>query len=110
MKYQDQEFHGKIIVVDGDQFIGCDFYGCILQFCGGTVPVMHNVNFDKECRWEFVQAASNTTTFMRHLYHGGAKKLIENTFESIRKDAPKKEKKPGGFPDVPRDGLFGGRN
>lgn len=73
--------------LDNSEFIRCKFQKCRLVF-GGTGPVSM-----VECEfvgvsWAFTGPAQNTLTFLRAMYHGmgeGGLKLVERTFDEIRK-------------------------
>lgn len=51
---------------------------------GGTGPVSLVGCTFRDVSWAFVGPAQNTLHFMAALYQGGAKDLIENTFNLIR--------------------------
>ena len=76
-------FEGKTIVLDGGSFYACYFKSCTLNFNGVLPVAMHECSFD-DCKWQFSGPAQNTIVFMQALYAGGAKDLIENTFQNIR--------------------------
>lgn len=76
-------FEGKTIVLDGGSFYVCQFKGCTLIFNGVLPVTMDGCSFDN-CKWQFSGPAQNTIGFMQALYTGGAKDLIENTFQNIR--------------------------
>lgn len=88
MKFEKQTFEGQQILLDGNEFEDCAFTGCHLQFAG-IMPSdgMSKCTFNK-CTWGFVGPANNTLAFLATFYAQGeeARKLIENTFESIRQN------------------------
>ncbi|MFP4036287.1 MAG: hypothetical protein ACLFUE_02070 [Desulfobacteraceae bacterium] len=90
MEYRQETFEGQKILLDGNDYAECAFVDCDLRY-GGSAPVsFDNCRFDN-CGWSFVDAASNTLYFMASLYHGlgqGGRDLIEQLFESIRKNPP----------------------
>lgn len=73
----------EVVSLDGQHFEKCTFDHCTLQF-GGTAPVGLANNTFTNCDWSFVGPAATTLDFLSALYHGGGKKLIEDTFENIR--------------------------
>jgi hypothetical protein len=79
-----QAFRDIQICLDGGTFTNCTFERCTLIY-SGAIPVQLNGNDFHNCKWRFAGAAANTVSFMRALYGGGAKDLVENMFESIRK-------------------------
>lgn len=83
MKKFKEIFEDKSILLDGEHFEACTFTRCKLIFEGGMPPVLVQNNFN-ECMWVFDGAALRTIAFMSALYRGGAKELIEATFENIR--------------------------
>lgn len=78
-----QEFKGIKISLDGGSFKDCKFDSCALVY-SGLLPVTLTGNSFTNCTWEFVGAARNSIDFMRALYSGGGKDLIEGTMNAIR--------------------------
>ena len=80
-------YEGGTVQLDNNEFIRCKFQKCRLVF-GGTGPVsMVECEFI-EVSWEFTGPAQNTLVFLRAMYHGmgdGGEKLVESTFDNIRK-------------------------
>ncbi len=94
-KHENLTFENKLIRIDGNQYIGCVFQSCTLQYGGFGDVKLKGCQF-KKCSWSFVDAAARTVQFMSSLYHGageGGKDLIEKTFKNIREGRrlPKKE-------------------
>jgi hypothetical protein len=90
MRFEGDTFEGQEIRLDQNEYVNCTFMTCELQFGGMGFVAFSDCKFDN-CRWSFVDAASNTLRFMASLYHGlggGGKGLIEQLFESIRKNPP----------------------
>jgi hypothetical protein len=87
MRIEDKTFEDQQVRLDGNEYIKCIFKHCELQF-GAMEPVtMVECSFD-QCSWSFTGAAALTVKFMTALYHGageGGRKLIEQTFEDIRR-------------------------
>ena len=84
---ENMTFTGKTIALDGSSFYACDFTDCTLIYNGLLPVTMDGCSFD-DCNWQFSGAASNTVGFMKALYAGGAKDLIEATFQNIRGKTP----------------------
>lgn len=88
MEYRDQDFKGQDIVLDGNTFTGCTFRQCRVVF-RGTAPFTLSANrFKEDIEWAFDGAAALTLKVLSGLYHGageGGRKLIEQTFERIRR-------------------------
>ena len=87
MKIQNQIFDSEEIHLDFHHFVGCEFKRCKLIFHGFQPPRLENCKFE-EINWHFSSAAGQTLNFIAALYHGGAKDLIERTFENIRTGRP----------------------
>jgi hypothetical protein len=87
LEITDATFDGATENIDGKKYMRCTFTNCVLVF-SGTAPVGLVDCVFKASRWEFAGAAATTLSFLRALYHGvgeGGQKLVEGTFESIRR-------------------------
>jgi hypothetical protein len=78
-----QHFKNIKISLDGGTFKDCKFETCVLIF-SGVLPVTMTGNSFTDCAWEFAGAARNSVDFMRALYTGGGRDLIEGTINVIR--------------------------
>lgn len=91
MRYENKVFEDQTIRLDGNEYIGCTFRRCELQF-GASAPIsLVNNSFGEQVTWSFTDAAAMTIQFMTGLYLGadqGGRKLIENTFDNIRRGQP----------------------
>lgn len=90
MQHEGKTFDQETILLDQNEYVRCAFVRCDLQFGGSGGVAFSECRFD-QCRWSFVDAASNTLHFMASLYHGlgdGGKRLMEDLFESIRNAPP----------------------
>jgi hypothetical protein len=74
----NQQFKGLKLSLDGGTFKDCQFESCTLIF-SGLLPVTMTGNSFVGCTWEFAGAARNSLDFMRALYNGGGRELIEGT-------------------------------
>jgi hypothetical protein len=85
-RYDDSEFTGMDIELDGNEYHGCRFERCRLVYRGGELLSMVRCNFSG-CQFVFHDAAARTVNFMRAVYHGmeGGQEVIEQMFYSIRK-------------------------
>ena len=83
MKFTNRTFEDQTQKLDGNEFIGCTFRRCKLQFGATASFALSDCRFD-HVRWEFTDAAAATIQCMRILYHAGGKSLIEETFGVIR--------------------------
>ncbi len=93
IRHESKTFENEKIRVDGNEYIKCKFLKCELQYGGMDAVGFNGCDFH-ESNWVFVEAADRTIGFITALYHGmgeGGKKLVEQTFENIRKGQhPKK--------------------
>ncbi len=81
--YEKTPFIDRSIVIDGNEYLGCEFERCEIIFTGASLPKLVGNKFNN-CRYTFDGPASRTIQFMSALYSGGAQPLIEGTFEVIR--------------------------
>ena len=83
-------FRNVDVRLDGNVYHQCRFENCTLIY-GGFGPVGMTSCVFANVRWAFVDAASNTLNFMASLYRGageGGQRVIEETFEAIRRGPP----------------------
>jgi hypothetical protein len=80
----NRNFHDITVQLDGGTFVGCTFERCTLVISGLIPFHLEGCNFPT-CKWEFAGPAANTLGILTQLYAGGAKELIEKTFDNIRK-------------------------
>ncbi len=81
------QYKRTTVKLDNNEFLQCSFDECTLQY-SGTGPVsLVGCTFNK-VQWTFDGAAQETLQFLRALYHGmgeGGRKLVEATFDNIRR-------------------------
>ena len=82
---QDQRFTGTQIVVDGKHFEDCDFDTCTFVYRGGVPPNFIRCEFASP-HFVFKDAAQRTVQFMSAIYNGIDPRIIEMTFDEIRKE------------------------
>jgi hypothetical protein len=91
-RIEGQKFVGANVQLDGGvAYINCEFIGCTLIYLGMGSVQTQGCKFDPTCRWNFTGPAANTISFLRALYVGGQKELVERLFEAIRSGAPQPE-------------------
>jgi hypothetical protein len=79
-----QTFKGLKIVLDGGTFKNCKFDECTLIF-GGLLPItLDGCTLAATCKWEFSGAAKETLMFLKAMHAGGAKAMVDATFDAIR--------------------------
>jgi len=80
----NQEFSGERILLDGKHFENCTFEHCDLVYRGGVPPNFVRSDFAAP-RFVFEEAAQSTIQFMSAIYNGIDERIIERTFDEIRK-------------------------
>lgn len=87
MEYRDVELTGETILLDGATLTGCTLRQCRLVF-NGIAGVNLGVNTFIDCTWSFDGPAARTVQFLKALYTGGGKALVDRTIEDIRAAKP----------------------
>jgi hypothetical protein len=84
-RIEGQRFLNQTIVLDGKEYLDCEFANCKLIYSGGEVPKLHRCSF-AQCQWQLDEAAKRTIQFLRGIYHSGpgGRELVEETLKSIR--------------------------
>jgi hypothetical protein len=83
------EVHGESyaserVVIDETHFEDCSFETCTLVYRGGVPPNFVRCDFAAP-RFVFEEAAQNTIQLMSAIYSGIDERIIEKTFDEIRK-------------------------
>lgn len=79
-------YHGEKILIDNQDFSGCQFNNCQVVYAGGELPNMSHCNFINS-NFFFDDAAARTLILLQRIYHGmgdGGKKQVEDIFNFIR--------------------------
>lgn len=82
LTYKDMRVH-----MDNQQFSGCQFVNCELEYSGTGPVLMDKCHFENP-KFVFTGPAQNTMQFLRTLYNGlgqEGKDIVEGTFRNIRK-------------------------
>jgi hypothetical protein len=82
MNFVKQIFTDETVNLDDNSFDECTFVRCALVYKGGPFRLVGNTL--NSPRFVLDGPALNTLRFMSELYRGGAKDIIELTFDSIR--------------------------
>ena len=85
MRYNNRTFTREVVQLDGNEFQGCTFRECRLDY-GGTTPVfLYGCHFD-DCTWGFVGDALNTITWLTFLYQmdTSTRQVVEDIIDNIR--------------------------
>lgn len=83
------EVHGESyaserVLLDGKHFEDCTFDTCTLIYRGGVPPNFVRCDFAAP-QFAFEEAAQSTVQFMSAIYNGIDERIIERTFDEIRK-------------------------
>jgi len=79
-----QSYSSERVVLDGKHFEDCTFETCTLVYKGGTPPNFVRCDFAAP-RFVFEEAAKSTVQLMSAIYNGIDERIIEKTFDEIRK-------------------------
>ncbi len=79
-----QNFSSERVVLDGKHFENCSFDTCSLVYKGGRPPNFVGCEFAAP-RFVFEEAAQSTVQLMSAIYNGIDERIIERTFDEIRK-------------------------
>lgn len=83
MRFEDRDFQGEKIQLDGNEFYRCRFSQCTLIYAALQLPLLKSCSF-ADCTWSYTGAAAKTLQFLSAL-HREFRELVEQTFEDIRK-------------------------
>jgi hypothetical protein len=79
-----RDFSSERVVLDGKHFEDCRFDTCTLVYRGGVPPNFVRCDFAAP-RFVFEEAAKSTVQLMSAIYNGIDERIIEKTFDEIRK-------------------------
>ncbi|PSQ80663.1 MAG: hypothetical protein BRD40_04145 [Bacteroidetes bacterium QS_1_65_9] len=79
-----ESFDGERLVIDGKHFEDCHFETCTLVYRGGVPPNFVRCDFAAP-HFAFEGAAQSTLQLMSAIYSGIDERIIEKTFDEIRK-------------------------
>jgi hypothetical protein len=80
-------YQNVTVKLDNNEFTDCKFFNCLMEYSGLGPASIYGCQF-VDVQWVFAGPAQNTLQFMHAVYHGmgdGGRKLIEQTFENIKK-------------------------
>ena len=80
---KNRKIKNTTVYIDGHSYENCEFTNVKFIFNALMGVHMDQCTFNN-CTWKFSGPAENALAFMTVIYHGGGKKLIENTFSAIR--------------------------
>jgi hypothetical protein len=79
-----ESYSSERVVLDGKHFEDCSFDTCTLVYRGGVPPNFVRCEFAAP-RFVFEEAAQRTIQLMSAIYNGIDERIIERTFDEIRK-------------------------
>ena len=80
----EESYSSERVVLDGKHFEDCSFDTCTLVYRGGVPPNFVRCDFAAP-RFVFEEAAQSTIQLMSAIYNGIDERIIERTFDEIRK-------------------------
>jgi len=91
MKHTNKTFVSETIVIDGEEFDGCAFRHCTIQYNGGEPPIIVNCHFDPPTAFLFADGAGRTMAWLRALSNMNtpAALAFEQLIQAINQDAAK---------------------
>jgi hypothetical protein len=83
--FKDLTKESESVLLDGNEFINCEFQGCNLVYRGGELPRLQQCRFAR-CAWHLEEGAQRTIQFLRSIYHSGpgGRELVEETLRHVR--------------------------
>ena len=85
MNFRGRTFQNEDVTLDGNSFENCTFRNCRVIFRGSAATNLVGNQFGEGVNWVFDGPAALTIAFLSALYRGGAKELVEQTLENIRR-------------------------
>ena len=88
-KVSNSKFSNTKIVLDGIEYTDCVFDNCVIEYSGKGPVGLVGCSLNN-CRWAFSGPAANTLAFLTDMYHNMGdfgQKMVEATFENIKKSA-----------------------
>jgi hypothetical protein len=64
--FANKRFHRERIILDGNEFSGCMFNECDINYDGGTMLIGEGCTF-QQCHWVFGGAAHNTIEVLHYI-------------------------------------------
>ena len=83
--HKDQRLANDTVILDGSEFVNCEFDNCKMVYRGGEMPRLQHCRFAR-CTWHLEDAAQRSVLFLRSIYHSGqgGRELVEETLRHIR--------------------------
>ena len=83
--YKQQTLENQTVVLDGNEFIGCELRHCTLVYKAHDVVKLDHCHL-VGCAWQFEDAALRTVSMLKGLYLSGpaGKEVVENIFRQAQ--------------------------
>ncbi len=75
-------YNHETVVLDGEEFDGCEFRDCRLVYSGGKAPKFGDCRF-YDCDWRFEGAAGETLKHMKAVWNAGGKQVVQALIKEI---------------------------
>jgi hypothetical protein len=85
--HHDQVFVDQELLVDGNEYVRCEFHHCTLVYHGDQDVTFQSCAVE-DCTWRFAGSALRTLQFIHRFYHGFGevgRAVVEDLFASLRK-------------------------
>lgn len=75
-------FENQTLILDGEDFVGCELKHCMLVFKGHRAVRLEHCHL-QGCTWQFEDAALRTVELLKGLYLSGpaGKQIVQSIFE-----------------------------
>jgi len=86
MRIESNKFEGGQQVMDGNEWVSCEFRDCTIVFAGRAGCTITGCRFTNP-RYDLTDNALMTINQLHAVYHGlpGGKEFVEAVFEDIRR-------------------------
>jgi hypothetical protein len=83
MRHTKENFENRIVEIDGEEYLDCEFDNCVLTYRGGTFPIFLRTQ-TSQCTWNLEDAASRTLLLLHALYARGETIQVNDYIRIIR--------------------------
>ena len=86
MRIESNTFEGGMQVMDGNEWVACEFRDCTIVFAGRAGCTITGCRFANP-QYQLAENALQTVNQLHALYHGlpGGKEFVESVFEYVRR-------------------------
>jgi hypothetical protein len=85
MKYKDEKFEEREVVLDGADFENCTFERCRLIYEGGSLPTFRGGTTFSNSTFALEGAAGRSMKYLGMLQAIGAGNIVEQAFAALNK-------------------------